>query len=330
MRLSRIMLRRMGLGAAVASIVGAGAGWFAYESLNDNIRTDSAAARALAELRSDRPGRAADGSQNILIMGSDNPEYVVGAKKQTSPETVRSDTTMLLHIDGDGTSAAAVNVPRDLLVEVPRCRRHDGSYSMDQRLQFNWAFQTGGAACTIRAVEELTDIRVDHHIVVDFQGFKRVIDALGGVEVNLAEAEHDPNVGLDLPAGRQLLRGEDALAYVRARQYVGDGGDINRIARQQKFLRLVADKARSGGTLSNPAKLYPVLDAATSSLTTDRGLGSLKKLYALAKVIQGIPAERIAYLTVPTRPYPEDPDRLVLKDRAAGKLFTALRTGKEL
>ena len=135
------------------------------------------------------------------------------------------------------------------------------------------AFQIGGSACTIRTVEKLTDIRVDHHMVVDFHGFKDMVDAVDGVEVCLNEPIDDKAAKLRLPAGRVTLDGEQALGYVRARKSLGDGSDTERMDRQQRFLGALVNKVQSNDVLLNPVKLYPVLDAATSSLTTDPGSG---------------------------------------------------------
>lgn len=119
------------------------------------------------------------------------------------------------------------------MVDIPTCDRPDSSRAKGQFAQFNWAYQFGGAACTIRTVEKLTDVRVDHHMVIDFDGFKQLVDSVGGVQVCLPDPVRDRDAKLDLPAGRQTLRGEDALGYVRARQSFGNGSDTDRMARHR-------------------------------------------------------------------------------------------------
>src|SRR5262249_30915759 len=155
---------------------------------------------------------------------------------------------------------------------------------------------TGGSACTIRTVEKLTDIRIDHHMVVDFNGFKKMVDALDGVEVCLKQPIDDRAAKLKLPSGRGTLNGEQALGYVRARKSLGDGSDTDRMGRQQRFLGALVDKVRSDDVLLNPVKLYPVLDAATSSLTTDPALASLRGLYELVRGLRNLPADRVQFL----------------------------------
>jgi LCP family protein required for cell wall assembly len=191
---------------------------------------------------------------------------------------------------------------------------------------FNYAFQAGGSACTIRTVEKLTGIRIDHHVVVDFSGFKEMVDAIDGVEVCLKEPIRDKDAKLRLPAGRVTLNGEQALGYVRARKSLGNGSDTDRMDRQQRFLGALVNKVQSDDVLLNPVKLYPVLDAATSSLTTDPDLASLRGLYELVRGLRDIPTERVQFLTVPRESYVYNANRDQLVEPEAEKLFELLRT----
>jgi LCP family protein required for cell wall assembly len=218
-----------------------------------------------------------------------------------------------------------VSLPRDLMVDIPRCLRADGSRSEPAFAMFNHAFQVGGSACTIRTVEKLTNIRIDHHMVVDFSGFKEMVDAVDGVQVCLKEPIDDKAARLKLPAGRVTLDGEQALGYVRARKSLGNGSDTERMERQQRFLGALVDKVRSNDVLLNPVKLYPVLDAATSSLTTDPELASLHGLYQLARGLRDVPTEHVQFLTVPRESYVYDANRDQLVEPAAEKLFARLR-----
>ncbi|RKN11468.1 LytR family transcriptional regulator [Streptomyces radicis] len=298
----------------------AGVALWAYQRLDGNISTDHAAARALGEEEGERP-EGADEARNILVIGHDFGSGTGNA---------RSDTVLLLHLSADGRRADAVHVPRDIVVDIPACRTEDGGHSEATTAQFNWAFQFGGAACTIRTFEGMSGIRVDHHLVIGFEGFADVVDAVGGVEVELEEAERDPNVGHDLPAGRHRLDGEQALAYVRARVFVGDGSDLNRLARQQEFLGRLYQRVTDERTVTDPTRLYPVLKAVTSAITADAGLDSLDELYALAKDLRAVPDGAFGFRTVPTVPHPTEANRLRLDERVAGRLFAAIRQDREL
>ncbi|MFJ7999995.1 LCP family protein [Streptomyces sp. NPDC096310] len=319
-------LRWVAVGTSVVVLGAAGAGWWAYRKLDRNITTDTSAAAELRTYEKDRPTPVAMDAQNILLIGSDSRAGKGNSKYgRDDGGSQRSDTAILLHLAADRESATAMSIPRDLMVDIPGCRASDGSRTEAQFAQFNWAFQFGGAACTIRTVEKLTGIRVDHHIVIDFSGFEDTVDAVDGVEVCLKEPVDDQQAHLKLPEGRQNLTGEQALGYVRARHGIGDGSDTQRMDRQQRFLGALFKKVQSNGVLLNPTRLYPVLDAVTKSITTDAGLNSLSDLYDLAGSMRGVPTEKVQFLTVPRQPYTLDPNRDELVESSARKLFERLR-----
>ncbi|MEU9555362.1 LCP family protein [Streptomyces fumanus] len=325
-RRRRRWVRRAALAVAVAAVGAAGIGWTVYTKLNGNITADEAAAAELARYERERPTALVRGAQNILVIGSDSRAGADNARYGRDPGTERSDTAILLHLSAGRHRATAVSLPRDLMVRVPGCRRPDGTRSEPAFTMFNYAFEVGGSACSIRTVEKLTGIRIDHHVVVDFHGFKRVVDAVDGVEVCLRRPVADKAAKLNLPAGRVTLNGEQALGYVRARKSLGDGSDTERMERQQRFLGALVNKVRGNDVLLNPVKLYPVLNAATSSLTTDPGLASLRDLYALVRGLRDIPTERVQFLTVPREAWAGNPNRDQLKEPDARELFARLRT----
>ncbi|MFD5004341.1 LCP family protein [Streptomyces mutabilis] len=315
-----------GVGVVALAAGAVGGGWALYAKLNGNITADEAAAAELARYEKERPTALVRGAQNVLVIGSDTRSGDGNARYGRNDGTERSDTTILLHLAAGRDSATAVSLPRDLMVDVPGCRHPDGRRSDPVFAQFNYAYEVGGSACSIRTVEKLTGIRIDHHVVVDFQGFKDMVDALDGVEVCLREPVNDEDAELRLPAGRVTLDGEQALGYVRARKSLGDGSDTDRMDRQQRFLGALVNKVHSNDVLLNPVKLYPVLDAATSSLTTDPDLASLRGLYDLVRGLRDIPTERVQFLTVPRESYTGDANRDQLVQPDAEQLFTRLRT----
>ena len=237
---------------------------------------------------------------NILLMGSDSRQGQT-TKKYGDPDVMtgeRSDTTILLHVSADRTFATAVSIPRDTWVMLPECDR-DGETVGAFEAKFNTAFEIGGPGCTVKLVEQMSGVRIDNFAVIDFEGFKQVVDAMGGVEVCLKEPASDPSSKLELPAGTSLVNGEQALSFVRARKTLSDGSDLSRIKRQQAFLSSMIREASSTGLLLNPVKLYSTLDAATSGLTTDPGLADIDVLRDLALSMRGIAPGDIAFLTMP-------------------------------
>lgn len=326
----RHWLRWTALGASFVVLVAAGTGWWLYKKLDGNIKTDTSAAAELKTYEKERPASVVHDAENILLIGSDSRAGDNGKYGRDDGGSQRSDTTILLHLAANRKSATAMSIPRDLMANIPTCHKPDKTVSKPQFSQFNWAFEFGGTACTIRTVEKMTGVRIDHYMVVDFNGFKDMVDAVNGVEICLKEPINDTAAHLKLPAGRQKLDGEQALGYVRVRKSIGNGSDTERMDRQQQFLGALVNKVQSNGVLLNPTRLYPVLDAATKALTTDPGLDTLKDLYELVRGMRNVPTDKVQFLTVPRQPYAANRNRDELVQPDADKLFKQLRDDKPL
>ncbi|WP_235498874.1 LCP family protein [Knoellia sp. Soil729] len=301
----------------------------AYVRLNGNIhRLDVS-----KMVGTDRPtpsGDLATGPLNILLVGSDvrqgagNQGYGDGAWEPGQ----HSDTNILMHISGDRKSVTMVSIPRDSMVPAPvKC---DANAPKDQWKihQWNQNFTTGGPGCLIRTLEGNTNVFVNHFAVVDFGGFKNMVNALGGVPVCTTKAIDDPQADFTLAPGRHELNGEQALGYVRTRKSLGDGSDIGRIKRQQAFMASVVQEATKSSLLLRPDKLLRFLDAATRSLTTDPefGVGAMRDV---AESVKGIGIDKIQFITVPTEQYAPDHNR-VQWTPAAKDLWEAIRTDRDL
>jgi LCP family protein required for cell wall assembly len=303
----------------------AAAGAVLYDRLDGNIEGIDVS----DQFTDPRPTRAAAPTEpmNILVMGSDSRE-IKGSKKYGNAtnagiEGKRSDTTILFHLSGDRTRALGMSIPRDSLVTLPMCKNADGVLMGGYVGRFNEAFDIGGPGCTMKAVEELTGIYIDHFVVVDFNGFKGMVDAVGGVEVCLEEPVDDRNSGLKLPAGTQEISGEDALAFVRARESLGDGSDLQRIQRQQDFISSMIRKVTSTGVIANPIKLFNLLDAGTKSLTTDKALSDLSAIQDIAQSMTGIRPSDVTFVTVPYV-YNNDGSTVSWDEVKANKMFQAI------
>lgn len=265
---------------------------------------------------------------NILIMGSDTRDGQGEGFGSLAAYggSARSDTTVLVHISADRSRALLVSVPRDSYVEIPACTTADGGQSQPTTDRFNVAFALGGPECTIKTLESLTGIKVDHWATVDFNGFINVVDALGGVEVCLDRAVKDRKSKLDLPAGRTNVDGKQALAFVRARFNIGDGGDLSRMKRQQAFMASIVRKASSSQLLLNPIALVKVIDATTKSLSTDSGLASSERIRDIALDLSGIEPAEVRFVTVPSRL--RDGGATVEWTTRARRLWQAVRNDK--
>jgi LCP family protein required for cell wall assembly len=244
-----------------------------------------------------------------------------------------SDTTILLHISADRKTVYGVSLPRDAMVKRPACKVNGKTVAGSDLDMFNAAYSVGGPTCTALQVHALTGIHIDHYVVVDFAGFKKMVDAIHGVQVCIPEAVNDQAHGIVLKAGTQTLNGTDALKYVRERYALSPNADIGRMKRQQAFIASMLKKVISAGTLTHPDRVYKFADAVAGSVTTDPDLASLGDLVKLARQIRQTNLDDISFITVPFEEYPPDPNRLewapaakalwarMRKDQPLGKKF---------
>jgi len=248
--------------AFLALVVLAGIGtvgmWAYASSLDDKLhRTD-----AFAGLTGGRPAKKVDGAQNILMLGSD-----MRASWKKSGEQPRTDTIMLLHIDADHNHAYVISIPRDTWVYVPKMAGADYS---GENAKINAAYSWGGTPLMVKTVEGFTGVRIDHVAIMDFDGFKEVTDALGGVRMYVDQtitSIHPPH--RKFTKGWHNFNGAQALDYCRQRYQFADG-DFTRQKHQQQFLKQLMNKAASTGTLSNPAKLNSFLHAVIKVIQVDK------------------------------------------------------------
>ncbi|MET7572065.1 LCP family protein [Streptomyces sp. NPDC005492] len=336
-RRSRV-LKIAGLTLAGALVLGvATAGW-AYWHLNNNIKSvdiDSA-------LGTDRPAKAVTtpsasasvsatpvptGSVNILVLGSDSRSGTENkALGGGSSSGARSDTAMVIHLDAGRKKATIVSIPRDTLVTRPSCPLSSGgSTSVAYNAMFNSAYSLGGPVCAVKTVESITDVRMDHYIEIDFAGFAKLVNALGGVTVTTTQDIDDDDSHLHLKKGTHHLDGKQALALARTRHGIGDGSDLGRIGLQQMLVKALLEQISSHNLLTDPTKLYEVTDAVTDSLTTDTGLDSLSELISLGESLKGLSADAVKTITMPVVTAPSDPNRVIAKEPAASDLWASLK-----
>ncbi|MGW1688366.1 LCP family protein [Streptomyces albidoflavus] len=322
-RRRKILLAAAWTAAGGILVGGAGLG-FAYVKLNGNLE----GVDINAALGSDRPEEVDDGSLDLLVLGSDSRSGDNG-KYGRDEGAARSDTAMIVHLHEGRKKATVVSIPRDTLVTRPDCAAEDGStVSGGQRQMFNTAYEAGGPACAVKTVEQMSGIRMDHYLEVDFSGFQEIIDRLGGVEVTTGKAIDDDKSGLHLDKGTHTLDGEQSLGLVRTRHGVGDGSDLGRIQLQQTFLTALMHRVQDLGLLSSPKKLYGVADAATKSLTTDAELDSVPALLDFAQGLKGLKPEGMEMLTLPVEYDPADANRVLPQEKAGAQVWKALRADK--
>ncbi|MEU6463715.1 LCP family protein [Streptomyces sp. NPDC046976] len=313
--------------AGVLVLGGAGAGYL-YFKLNGNLHSVD----INQVLGKDRPTKIDNGSENILVLGSDTR---AGTNKKlgggTDDGSARSDTAMIVHVYEGHKKASVVSIPRDTLVDRPACTDTKGTtHPAASAVMFNEAYSTGGAACAVKSVEALTGIRMDHYLEVDFAGFQKLIDDLGGVPVTTTRAIADPQSHLDLKAGTHTLDGQQALGLVRTRHGVGDGSDLGRIQLQQAFVKALLGQVKNVGVFSDPKKLYDLADTATKAVTTDSDLGSVNSLIDFADGLKGIDARHMTMVTMPVQYDPANPNRVLLEKSKARLVWDALKNDRPI
>ncbi|MFI1660775.1 LCP family protein [Streptomyces sp. NPDC020472] len=315
-------------------LVGGAAGAYAiYNKLNNNLDVVDVVGK------NTNAGFSKGEAFNILVIGTDKRtgEGNAGYGDKDSPG--HADTTILFHVSKDRTNATALSIPRDMKTDIPECqtRAADGSIKTipaETDVRFNVSLGQGGRdpGCVMRTVQELTGVEVDHFMMADFNAVKEMTTAVGGVKVCVEKAVNDPKSHLKLPAGESVVKGEQALAFVRTRHSFGNESDLDRIKVQQQFLSSMIRQMKSDDTLTDPGKLYDLANAATSALTVDSGIGSLTKLQDLARELSSIDTKNIAFTTLPVIDNPAEKVRAtVVPDPVkAPQLFAMIQSDTSL
>ncbi|MFE5686666.1 LCP family protein [Streptomyces sp. NPDC056512] len=327
----RVKKRRTGrkilLALVILVLAAGGTGWWLYSGLNGNIKgvdIDKA-------LGDDRPEKLPTSGQNILVLGSDSRAGANGSLGAGKVAGARSDTALVMHIPDGRTKAVAVSIPRDTLVTRPECTKTDGSaIPSAKRVMFNSVYSLAGPACVVKTVEQMSGVRMDHFMEIDFSGFKGLVDAIGGVTVTVDQDIDDKSSGLHLTAGTHKLNGTQSLAFVRTRHGIGDGSDLGRIGLQQQFMLALLSEMKKQDLLSSPAKSYKIADKLTESLTTDSGLASLPQLARFGRSMNGVDPSTMETIMLPVAYDKVDPNRVVAAEPQATTLWKAIRTDGDI
>jgi LCP family protein required for cell wall assembly len=307
-------------GTSVAAIAGA---QLATAPKTVKLSTDDQSTAQTADIT------AIKGGANILLIGSDT--RVGQFDSADDVQGARNDVTMLIHISQDHQQLTAISFPRDLMVPIPACSNPETgtTYPATASAQFNTALGNGGVSCVVDTVENLTGLSVPYAGLITFDGVIEMSNALGGVDVCVANPINDTFTGLHLTAGSHNLEGSDALAFLRTRHGVGDGSDLARISSQQVFLSALLRKVTADGTLSNPITLYKLAGAALSNMTLSDGLAQARTLVGLAGALRGMSTANMLFVQYPVADDPADSARVIVDQDAAHTLNVALQNDQK-
>lgn len=302
---------RWGSAVLALLILGAGgAGYLYYEHLNGNIRKEDLTLgdKRMADHKANAAGQT---PLNILLIGSDardsEANQKLGGAKETFGAPPLADVQMLLHLSADRSNLSVVSMPRDTMLKMPKCTAPDGEVfpASTGDVQTNQSLGRGGPGCTVATWYELTGIRIDHFMMIDFAGVVSMADAIGGVPVCVSDniysrgADGRGGSGLKLEKGTTYVKGEQALQWLRTRYGFEDGSDLARAKAQHQYMNSMVRELRKGTKLTDPGKLMNLAEAATNALTVDKGLDTVKKLYDLAEELKKVPTKRITMSTMP-------------------------------
>ena len=294
-----------------------------YRSVWDSIKRID-----VAGLVGNQPPKL-NNAENILLIGSDTRvgQDGIGGSAASTPGG-RSDTLMLLHISPGHHEVTVVSIPRETMVPILSCPAVDGTTGQQaepgQVELINAALDFGGPVCTWKTFEAVTGIHIDHFIELDFTGFEKIIDDLGGVNVCLPIAVDDPLSGLDLSAGRHHIYGPQALAFWRTREDLGEGSDTQRILRDQYLMVALVHGMEHSGLLHSPSKIVKVVRDAADAMTTDTGLDQTAMLQ-IAESMEGLGSSDVQFVTAPNIPYPANDADVVFEQPQANELFSAIQ-----
>lgn len=327
------ILRWTALTLAVLIVGAAGAGYLYYEHLNNNIRK-AELDLGDSKLSKPEPNAAGQTPLNILLIGQDSrndkENLKLGGAKQDVGRKGLADVEMLVHVSADRSNMSVISIPRDTRVTIPKCTDPETDEVYEKTFApINESLTHGGPGCTVATWKELTGIYIDHFMMVDFKGVVSMADAIGGVPVCVDKNiySHDSRghgSGLRLTKGTHPVKGVQALQWLRTRYGFEDNTDIGRAKAQHMYMTSMIRQLKSGTKLSDPGKLMDLAEAATSALTVDHGLGTVKKLYDLGNDLKRVPTKRTTMVTMPWE-YRNDGEYVVPKPGDAEKTFSLIR-----
>ncbi|WDH79279.1 LCP family protein [Microbacterium esteraromaticum] len=332
------LLKLVGIAVVVVLVSGVGVLGFVAASLTGSVSANAVELDGQKELPPDIA--AYEGGFDILLTGVDTCEdkyaHLFGERceKRTGDATL-NDVNLLVHVSAEPRRVTAVSFPRDLMVGIPECTDANGTTrSAMSKQPLNAAYEHGGEKgglnCVAKTISTLTGEDIEFAAKLTFGGVIEITDAIGGVDVCLANPIKDSATGLDLAAGEHTVQGLQALQFLRTRKGVGDGSDLGRIGNQQQYMSSLARKMISGEVLGNVPVMLRLADTALSNVEASTSLADPMKIVQIALAVKSVPFEDIVFVQYPAVDDPSDPNKVVPDVAAATALWDAISANKQL
>ncbi|MEV7631912.1 LCP family protein [Microbacterium sp. NPDC089318] len=332
------LLKLIGVALAVVLVSGVGVAAYVVGGFTSTVNANAVELEGTKELPPDIG--AYPGGFDILLTGVDTCEekykHLFG-ERCTGKDAggTLNDVNLLVHVSAEPRRVTAVSFPRDLMLPIPECADINGETQPAMRKRaLNVAYEHGGEKgglnCVAKTISDLTGEDIEFAAKVTFGGVIEITDAIGGVEVCLANPIKDRYTGLDMAAGTHTIQGVQALQFLRTRHGVGDGSDLGRIGNQQQYMSSLARKMISGEVLGNVPVMLKLADTGLNNLEASKTLADPMKIVQIALAVKSVPFEDIVFVQYPTAEDPYDPNKVVPDESAATVLWDAIKSNKQL
>jgi LCP family protein required for cell wall assembly len=328
------LLKFIAIGLAVVLVSGLGVGAYVFYDLTSTVTANAVEIEGQDPIPPDIGEY--EGGFNMVLTGVDTCEEkykdLFGERcTGADAEGTLNDVNLLVHVSQEPRRITVVSFPRDLMVPIPSCTDKNGNATSAMSKQpLNTAYTDGGLNCVVKTISELTDQEIQFAAGVTFGGVIEITNAIGGVDVCLANPIRDRYTGLDMPAGTHTVEGLQALQFLRTRHGVGDGSDLGRIGNQQQYMSSLARKMISGEVLGNVPVMLKLANTAIQNLEPSESLTNPMTLVQIALAVKSVPFEDIVFVQYPTGADYADPNKVVPNEEAAAALWDAIEANAQL
>ncbi len=328
------LLKLIGIALAVVLVSGASVAAYVFYDFSSTVTANAVEIDGQQDLPPDIGEYK--GGFNLLLTGVDTCEeaykqYFGARCTGKDSEGTLNDVNLLVHVSEEPRRVTAVSFPRDLMIPIPECEDAEGNVrSRMSKQPLNVAYTDGGLNCVVKTISELTGQEIQFAASVTFGGVIEITNAIGGVDVCLANPIRDKHTGLDMPAGTHTISGLQALQFLRTRHGVGDGSDLGRIGNQQQYMASLARTLISGEVLGNVPTMLKLANTGIKNLEPSESLADPMKIVQIALAVKDVAFEDIVFLQYPTQGDSANPNKVVPNREAATAMWDAINANAQL